>query len=42
LAIILAEGLAVVVEKQITEKDESIDLPAWVIARLKQDDGDLT
>ena len=42
LAIILAEGLAVVVEKQITEKGESIDLPAWVIARLKQDDGDLT
>jgi hypothetical protein len=42
LAIILAEGLAVVVEKPITEKGESIDLPAWVIARLKQDDADLT
>ncbi|HEY9754561.1 MAG TPA: DUF4388 domain-containing protein [Oculatellaceae cyanobacterium] len=42
LAIILAEGLAVVVEKQITEKGESIDLPAWVIARLQQDNTDLT
>ena len=42
LAIILAEGLAVVVEKPVTEKGESIDLPAWVIARLKQDDADLT
>jgi hypothetical protein len=42
LAIILAEGLAVVVEKPVTEKGESIDLPAWVIARLKQDDTDLT
>ncbi len=42
LAIILAEGLAVVVEKQITEKGESIDLPAWVIARLNQDNADLT
>jgi hypothetical protein len=42
LAIILAEGLAVVVEKPVTEKGESIDLPPWVIARLKQDDTDLT
>jgi hypothetical protein len=42
LAIILAEGIAVVVEKPLVSSEESINLPSWVIARLKQDHSDLT
>lgn len=42
LAIILAEGLAVVVEQPVSRMSETISLPPWVLARLKQDNADLT
>jgi hypothetical protein len=42
VSILLAEGLAVVVEKPVSLESKAIDLPDWVIARLQQDSVDLT
>jgi hypothetical protein len=42
LAIILAEGLAVVVDKPVAKINQSIELPDWVTARLQQDNANLS
>jgi len=42
VSILLAEGLAVVVEKPVSLESAAIDLPDWVIARLRQDSANLS
>ena len=42
VSILLAEGLAVVVEKPMPQEGETIDLPPWVLARLQQDNANLS
>ncbi len=42
MAIVLAEGLAVVVERDIADGSQPVALPKWVQARLQQDNPDLT